>query len=213
VEGYNNGPGTILAERALERVPFNKSVHASSASDDWPTPAAFYKRLDREFGFTLDVCASARNTKATTWFGLDHPDPSRQDGLQADWVGSVWCNPPYGRGQRGCTPWVVKAIASLEATSNEAGPRCEQVVFLVPARTDTKWWHTLVASGYVEEVRFVRGRLVFGYDPNGDAAPFPSAVVVMKPKVKRAPVMTFIEAKCSTSSAEAKTVSLRPSNI
>ncbi len=87
------------------------------------------------------------------------------DGLALTWLGTCWMNPPYGRkiGQ-----WVRKAYESslLGAT----------VVCLLPARTDTAWWHDYVVKG---EIRFLRGRLKFGGQKN--SAPFPSAVVVYRP--------------------------------
>ncbi|MEN8671786.1 DNA N-6-adenine-methyltransferase [Nocardioides sp.] len=150
----------------------------SSASDDWPTPAAFYDRLDAEFNFVLDVCASATNHKAPEFYALDHPDTDRRDGLAADWAAdarsvsgieqpSLWMNPPYGRPIR---TWMSKA-----RTAARAG--CV-VVCLVPVRADTRWWHDLVlATG--AEVRYVRGRLTFGDATT--SAPFASAVVIYRP--------------------------------
>jgi phage N-6-adenine-methyltransferase len=146
----------------------------SSASDDWPTPQDFYNALHAEFGFALDVCASSANVKAPRFYGLDHPDPARRDGLAQDWAqeatalaGAVWMNPPYGRLIRG---WMAKAYeaAQLGAT----------VVTLVPVRADTSWWHDLVL-GTGAEVRYVRGRLTFGDAVN--TAAFSSAVVVYRP--------------------------------
>lgn len=150
----------------------------SSATDDWPTPQEFYQRLDREFGFTLDACSSVANHKAPTYYALDHPDPTRRDGLTADWYAHataasrteqprVWMNPPYGRP---IPAWMAKAHASAQQGC--------VVVCLVPVRADTRWWHDLVlATG--AEVRYVRGRLTFG-DATA-SAPFASAVVIYRP--------------------------------
>lgn len=145
----------------------------SSASDDWPTPQDFFDTLNQEFGFVLDVCASRKNRKATRYYGLDHPTPARRDGLTADWAadaraagGAVWMNPPYGRGITG--QWMAKAAAEVAKGAT--------VVALVPARTDTAWFHDHALE---HEVRFVKGRLKFGAGTN--SAPFPSAVVVMRP--------------------------------
>jgi hypothetical protein len=86
--------------------------------------------------------------------------------LAQRWQGVVWCNPPYGRS---IARWVRKAWESVEQGDAEC------VVCLLPARVDTRWWHTYCARG---EVRFLRGRLRFGGAKSG--APFPSAVVVFR---------------------------------
>lgn len=135
------------------------SVHFSSKTDMWATPIEFFKALDAEFGFTLDVCAVAENAKCERYYS------PASDGLKQEWRGVCWMNPPYGR-QIG--KWVQKAY--------EAAHEGATVVCLIPARTDTAWWHTFVMRA--TEVRFVRGRLKFGEATN--AAPFPSAVVVFR---------------------------------
>ena len=139
----------------------NTNVHFSSKTDLWATPQNFFDKLNKEFGFTLDVCAISENAKCSAFFtpGLD--------GLKQDWNGVCWMNPPYGRE---IGSWMRKAY---ESAMNGA-----TVVCLVPARTDTAWWHNYAAKG---EVRFIRGRLKFGDSEN--AAPFPSAVVVFRPFV------------------------------
>lgn len=135
---------------------------ASSETDDWATPTDFYRTLDFEFGFRLDPCASADNAKCADYFTV------ADDGLAQDWSpGPVFMNPPYGDT---IIEWVAKAWA-------EAG-RGVLVVGLVPARTDTEWWHRYVIR---EDVRFVKGRLRFGGSPN--PAPFPSAVVIWRPRL------------------------------
>jgi site-specific DNA-methyltransferase (adenine-specific) len=140
------------------------AVHFSSASDDWATPMAFFEKVAAEFGpFDLDVCASAGNAKAAKFFDV------AQDGLAHEWAehGSrIWMNPPYGRT---IGKWVKKAF--------EAGQRGALVVCLVPARTDTVWWHDYCMQG---GVTFIRGRLKFGNAKH--AAPFPSALVVFGQK-------------------------------
>ena len=137
------------------------NVHFSSATDLHATPQDFFDRLDAEFGFDLDVCASPENAKCTIYFTKE------DDGLSRDWTGVVWMNPPYGRE---IGRWLRKANESVK--DNGA-----TVVCLVPARTDTNWWHEYVIK---HEVRFVRGRLKFGNAKN--SAPFPSAVVIMRPR-------------------------------
>ena len=118
------------------------SVHFSSATCEWPTPQAFFDKLDAEFDFTLDVCANSDNAKCLNYFSV-------LDGsLIRPWLGRVWMNPPYGRGIK---HWVEKAY--LESING-----C-LVVCLLPARTDTKWFHDYCLRG---EIRFIRGRLKFG---------------------------------------------------
>ena len=118
----------------------------SSASEHWATPADTYAALDAEFGFTLDPCPLSENPL--------------ECGLSRPWTGErVYCNPPYGRG---VSAWLAKA---KEATL---------AVYLLPARTDTRWWHDYAMQA--DEIRFLRGRLKFGGSTN--SAPFPSVVLV-----------------------------------
>lgn len=140
---------------------FSDGVHASSASDDWSTPQDFFDRLNAQYGFTLDVCASDENAKLPRYF------TEAEDGLSQDWSGEVcWMNPPYGRTIKA---WMRKAYESSLAGAT--------VVCLVPARTDTFWFQDYAMKGTVE---FLRGRLKFGGHKN--PAPFPSAIVVFHPE-------------------------------
>lgn len=141
------------------------AVHYSSATDDWATPQDFFDRLNREFRFTLDVCATPENAKCPQYFTSD------MDGLTKQWHGTVWMNPPYGRE---IGKWVEKAFT-------ESKEHSATVVCLLPARTDTRWWHRFCAKG---DIYFIPGRLKFGDAKTN--APFPSAVVVFRPTVERA---------------------------
>ena len=127
----------------------------SSKSDNWETPQDLFDSLDAKYHFDLDVCADKNNTKCKLFYSVE------VDGLAQDWKGVCWMNPPYGR-QIG--KWLQKAYES-DAT----------VVCLVPARTDTAWWHDYCMKG---EITFIRGRLKFGNQKN--SAPFPSAIVVFE---------------------------------
>lgn len=131
----------------------------SSEDMTWETPQAFFDKLDLEFKFNLDPCASPNTAKCTKYF------TEEDDGLAQDWSGhTVFCNPPYGRGIK---KWIQKAHQeSLKPNT--------KVVLLIPSRTDTSYWHDYVMKA--REIRFVRGRLKFGNAKN--SAPFPSAVVV-----------------------------------
>lgn len=128
----------------------------SSATDDWATPPEFFAKLDAEFFFDVDVCASNSNAKCPIFFSKE------DDGLEQDWADYSCCfmNPPYGRE---IGKWVKKAA--------ESGT---EVVGLLPARTDTKWFHDYIYGR--AEIRFVKGRLKFGGGSN--SAPFPSMVVI-----------------------------------
>ena len=128
----------------------------SSATPEWSTPQDVFDALHKEFSFTLDPCATIENAKCPVFFTKE------DDGLKQEWKGRVFMNPPYGRG---IGAWMKKAYESSLAGA--------LVVCLVPARTDTAWWHDYCMKG---TVRFVRGRLKFGDSKNN--APFPSAIVI-----------------------------------
>ena len=134
----------------------------TSETDEWRTPPELFEELDREFGFDLDVASNDENALCERHYTME------QDGLSQPWRGHVWCNPPYGRA---IGAWMRKA-----AETDEGGV----VVCLVPARTDTAWWHEWVTRA--TEVRFLRGRLHFS---GGGAAPFPSAIVVFDRRPSR----------------------------
>lgn len=135
----------------------------SSKTDLWATPQDFFDSLNAEFNFNVDVCASPENAKCKTYFTKD------QDGLSQPWTGVCWCNPPYGRE---IGKWVEKAYTS---SRNRGGAT---VVMLLPARTDTKWFHEYIY--HQSEIRFIKGRLKFGDSKN--SAPFPSMVVIFRPQ-------------------------------
>jgi len=137
------------------------NVHFSSATNEWSTPQDFYDKQHAIHNFTLDPCCTHENAKCANHY------TQAEDGLKQDWSQDrVWMNPPYGR-EIGI--WMRKAY--------EESLRGALVVCLVPARTDTAWWHDYAAKS---DVTFIRGRLKFGDGKN--SAPFPSALVVLKPQ-------------------------------
>lgn len=136
-------------------------VMFSSKTQEWSTPLGFFESLDKTFQFTLDPCATPENAKCRRFFTPE------QDGLKQKWTGRVFMNPPYGRG---IGAWVKKAW--------ETSRTGVLVVCLLPARTDTSWWHDYCLQG---DVRFLRGRLRFKIGDVGARAPFPSAVVTFWP--------------------------------
>ena len=126
------------------------AVHFSSASEEWATPTDVYAALDAEFDFTFDPCPLGGTVDCTST-------------LFVTWAGQrVFCNPPYGPGVR---PFLERAVEA------------ELAVFLIPARTDTRWFHDIVLP-QAKEIRFVRGRLKFGGSKN--SAPFPSMIVIFQ---------------------------------
>jgi phage N-6-adenine-methyltransferase len=135
------------------------NVHFSSKTDLWATPQELFDKYNALYGFNLDVCANQDNAKCSNFFSIE------DNGLEQEWRGSCWMNPPYGRE---IIHWMRKAYESSLCGAT--------VVCLVPARTDTKWWHEYAMKGDIE---FIKGRLKFGNSKN--SAPFPSAVIVFAP--------------------------------
>ena len=132
----------------------------SSKTDMWSTPQDFYDKLNKEFNFTLDPCATDSNHKCDKYFTID------DDGLIQNWGNNVvFCNPPYGKD---IYNWVKKC-------SEESKKQNTTVVMLIPARTDTIYFHEFIYNK-VTEIRFIKGRLKFGGSKN--SAPFPSMVVI-----------------------------------
>ncbi len=129
----------------------------SSNTDEWATPQDLFDKLDATFHFTLDPCATPENAKCAKFYTKE------QDGLKQDWGGEViWCNPPYGRE---IGKWIQKCAEHKGVA-----------VMLIPARTDTRWWHSYIDKNPDAHVYFIKGRLKFGDGKN--PAPFPSAIVV-----------------------------------
>ena len=155
----------------------------TSTTDEWPTPQILFDSLHDEFNFTLDPCASSENAKCSNFY-------TREDnGLEQPWHGSVFMNPPYGREMR---KWIAKAY--------EESRKGATVICLIPARTDTRYWHEYVMKA--AEVRFIRSRLHFDNTRHQERkaegkatahnAPFPSVVVVFRGNARNFPVMSAI---------------------
>jgi site-specific DNA-methyltransferase (adenine-specific) len=140
----------------------NTELMFSSKKDNWETPRDLFEQLDKEFNFTLDCCADDHNHKCKRYY------TEVQDGLKQDWSWEVvFCNPPYGR-QIG--KWVRKCFQEVYSG------HCPCAVMLIPARTDTEWFHDYIY--HRAEIRFIKGRLKFsGHTIN---APFPSMIVVFR---------------------------------
>lgn len=141
------------------------NVIFSHKSDNWSTPQWLFDKLNETFKFTLDACASPENAKCNKFYTKE------DDGLTKSFSDeTVFINPPYSKTYE----WVKKAHS--EALINKT-----TTVMLLPARTDTKWFHEFCMDNtVVHTVAFVKGRLKFGTQKN--SAPFPSMVVVFKQK-------------------------------
>lgn len=134
----------------------------SSEKMDWETPADLFLKLHNKYSFDLDAAASKKNAKLPNYF------TEQEDALKQLWEGNVFCNPPYGRK---LGKWLEKAYAEHERDPNRV------IVFLIPARTDTSYWHKYIFGK--AKIEFLRGRLNF--EQNGEKnnrAPFPSALVI-----------------------------------
>ena len=129
----------------------------SSNSTEWATPQDLFDELNQEFAFTLDVCATEENHKCDKYFTI------KENGLVQDWGKErVFCNPPYGRE-------IQYWVASCAQHNGLA-------VMLLPARTDTKWFHEFCYNKPGVQIEFIKGRLKFGNGKN--SAPFPSMLVI-----------------------------------
>ncbi len=141
----------------------NKALFTSN-KDNWRTPKEFYKNLNNEFNFNLDACADKYNSLCNEYYSKENSC------LENSWRGKrVFMNPPYGRD-------IAKFI---EKAYNES-LAAEIIVMLLPARTDTKYFHDYILP-YCE-IRFIKGRLKFLDENNQekDAAPFPSMICIFK---------------------------------
>ena len=137
-------------------------VMFSKKSDEWSTPQNFYDKLNSEFEFTLDPCATKENAKCKNYY------TESEDGLSQNWIGeTVFCNPPYSK----IKDWAKKCYE--EHIQNGVIS-----VMLIPARTDTKYFHNWIYNK--AELRFIKGRLKFGESKN--SAPFPSVLVIFAGK-------------------------------
>lgn len=148
----------------------NKELMFSSKNQEWETPNDLFKILDMEFNFVYDLAANKDNTKCKNYFGLDLP-MNGLNSLDMSWFdinGYLWLNPPYGRN---IGKWVKKCYYEAQKGA--------KIVALLPARTDTKWFHNYIYKQF--ETRFLRGRLKFllnGEEQN--SAPFPSMIVIFE---------------------------------
>ena len=144
----------------------NKGMFSSN-TPEWATPQYVYDELNAEFNFTLDPCCTSETAKCNKYFTV------KDNGLWRSWGGEiVFMNPPYGKE---ISKWMRKAYKEYK--------RGTTVVCLVPARTDTKWWHDCSMKVWPHGVRLLKGRIKF-IDQRGNCSgspTFPSAIIVFKP--------------------------------
>jgi phage N-6-adenine-methyltransferase len=122
----------------------------------------------------LDVCATDENAKCRKFYTRD------QDGLRQRWSRSNWMNPPYGKN---IALWITKAYSEAK--------KGNLTVALLPARTDTRWFHQYIYRRH--RTKFIKGRLKFGGSEN--PAPFPSMIVIFKPKVLTTKLTSSVETR------------------
>ena len=130
-------------------IRFNKEIQGTRESDHYATPKKFYKKLNKEFDFDYDPC----------------PLRSEVDGILTKWEGNIYINPPYSN----IEPFISKGIEELRKGN------ADKLVYLIPIRSDTKYWHNLIMP-YAYEIRFIKGRLNF--NESKSPAPFPCVLVI-----------------------------------
>ena len=136
----------------------------TSNTGEWETPQDLFDKLNKEFNFKLDVCATKENAKCKRFFTKE------DNAWKQEWSEMNWMNPPYGR-EIGI--WVRKAFMNAKKYG-------KTTVALLPARTDTKWFHNYIYKK--AEIRFLKGRLKFS--KSKDSAPFPSMIVIFRQENK-----------------------------
>lgn len=146
-------------QRAYRRRKKGTPILFRSTSEEWETPKKIFDALNDEFHFDIDLAALPHNAKCNKFY------TPIVDALKQEWKGVCWLNPPYGSQLR---QWMKKACESFKKGAT--------IVCLVPARTDTLWWHDYVLP--YAEIRYLRGRLKFSAASN--SATFPSAIVIFR---------------------------------
>ena len=130
----------------------------TSLKQDWETPDEFYEMLDKEFNFDFDPCPISNYTNGGTI-----------NGLTMEWGKSNYVNPPYNSKEQ--DQFIKKGV--------EEWKKGKTVVFLIPARTDTKRFHDfLLPNCEPGDIRFIKGRLTFKGAKH--PAPFPSMVCILR---------------------------------
>lgn len=132
--------------------------------DNWETPQHFYDLWGAKYKCNLDVAASSENTKCVDYFDIE------RNGLLCDWDGRVWCNPPYSN----LKAWTARAYRQRN--------NCEIIICLLPAKTDTQWFHSFVYRKAA--LFFIKGRIAFELNHTVGGCgrtPFPSMIAIYRP--------------------------------
>lgn len=136
---------------------------ATAQTDEWETPQDLFDRLNEEFHFDLDPCATKENAKCKNFFTKE------DNGLNKEWFGNVFINPPFKQ----VAEWVEKAYDQKKNNT-----QIKTIVMLIASRTDTRWFHNYIYNQ--AEVRFVKGRVKYKLNGKESVAPFPSMIVIFK---------------------------------
>ena len=123
--------------------------HYEMKDNTYLTPPALIERglqilsIEKGLGkvdkFDLDVCCSNENMPA-----LDYYKYGEKDGLKENWKKYNWCNPPYNE----CKKWIEKAYGE-QLKGNTT-------IMLIPARTETKYWHDYILFNDNVEITWLR---------------------------------------------------------
>ncbi|BCZ39813.1 phage N-6-adenine-methyltransferase [Serratia ureilytica] len=157
----------------------HKSNTPLANRDCWQTPLWLFDALDIEFGFWLDVAASAENALCAHYLS------EANDALTHNWssYGAIWCNPPYSK----ILPWVEKA-------SEQCRQQQQAVVMLVPEDMSVGWFSAALAT--VDEVRVITdGRVNFvnpatGLEQKGNSKG--SMLLIWRPFIRPRQLITTV---------------------
>jgi len=135
-------------------VSFERS--SKTGKDEWLTPPSVIKALGE---FDLDPCSPI----VRPWNTAKNHFNVNDNGLMQDWVGRVWCNPPYGTQTE---KWVEKA--AMHGNS----------ICLTFARTETQMFFRCIWDK-ADAILFIKGRLKFFHvnGVEGDSAGAPSVLI------------------------------------
>ncbi|MCK9458739.1 MAG: phage N-6-adenine-methyltransferase [Proteobacteria bacterium] len=147
----------------------------NSVKQDWETPDELFNKLDEEFHFNWDLAASESNKKCDLFYS------ETDNALIQEWKGSCWLNPPYGDKNGKLKDWVIKSYKESQKYCTTT------IVMLIPARTNTNWWHEYCMKA--KEIKFIRGRPKFSGATQG--LPQPLALVVFEKHNGETRISTF----------------------